>query len=82
MNKSNTVDGVFLVALLVLLVGAFIYINTLPAEEEGDEPEAEVIGDSSDSSGPSFDDVTVGSYDSMIVSPIALSTVTDTTVCG
>jgi len=47
MAKKNTVDVVFLIAILAVLVGLFIYVNTLPPEPE--EPTAEdVANDFSD----------------------------------
>lgn len=43
MAKKNTADVLFLVGLLVVLVGLFVYINTLPPEpEEPEEGEGDV----------------------------------------
>ena len=45
MAKKNTADVVFLVGLLVVLVGLFVYINTLPPEPEEPEEGEEGVGE-------------------------------------
>ena len=45
MAKKNTADVVFLVGLLVVLAGLFVYINTLPPEPEDPEEEEGGIED-------------------------------------
>ena len=45
MAKKNTADVVFLVGLLVVLAGLFVYVNTLPPEPEDPEEGDEGAGD-------------------------------------
>ncbi len=39
MNKRETIDIVFLGAVAVILIAAFLYVNLVPGEEEEEEEE-------------------------------------------
>ncbi|MDO5853907.1 MAG: hypothetical protein Q4Q62_07725 [Thermoplasmata archaeon] len=41
MDKTEAINVTFLVAVIVILVAAFIYVNVVPAEEEEEEEAAE-----------------------------------------